>query len=66
MRVALEKKWIDQLVRLPESGMGDQRVDVCFVDGRWARDVVVLNAEEADLPDDLVRLPIREITPHKG
>lgn len=65
MRVTLEKKWTDQLVKLPESGMGYQRVDVFFADSRVARDVPVYNAEIAELPEELATLPIRQITLHR-
>jgi hypothetical protein len=61
MRVQLEQKWIDLLTRLPESGMGYQRVDVRFADNRVARDVRVFNAEQAELPEDMARVPIKEI-----
>ena len=64
MRIALEKKWTDLLTRLPESGMGYQRVDLHFSDGSWARDVLVFNAEEAEVPEGFAKLPITEITLH--
>jgi len=66
MRVTLEKKWTDELVKLPESGMGYQRVDVFFTDSRVARDVPVYNAEVAELPDELAAIPIRQIALHLG
>ena len=65
MRVPLEKKWIERLVKLPESGMGYQRVDIRFVDDRVAQDVLVFNAEEAELPEELAQVPIQDIKPHE-
>lgn len=62
MRVPLHRKWIKRLVKLPESGMGYQRVNIRFADDRVAEDVLVFNAEEAELPEELARVPIREIT----
>ncbi len=64
MRVRLEQKWIDLLTRLPESGMGYQKVEIRFADNRIARDVLVFNAEQAELPEDLARVPIRGIEIH--
>lgn len=66
MRVALEKKWSERLVRLPESGMGYQRVDIRFAGDRTARDVMVFNAEEAELPEEFARLQITDIVVRKG
>jgi hypothetical protein len=65
MRVPLAKKWIERLVKLPESGMGYQRVDIRFADNRVAQDVLVFNAEEAEIPEELAQVPIRNITLHK-
>lgn len=61
MRVHLDKKWSERLVKLPESGMGYQRVDIRFAGDRIVRDVLVFNAEEAELPEEFARLPIMEI-----
>lgn len=35
MRLKLEKRWTERLLKLPESGMGYQRVDIRFVVRRW-------------------------------
>ncbi len=64
MRVPLEKRWIDYLVHQPESGMGYQRVDIRFANDRVVHDVPVFNAEVVELPDEMARLPIRELTLH--
>ena len=65
MRIKLARKWIDLLLRIPESGMGYQRVDVRFVDGRVLRDVLVFNAEDLEVPDDCAGLEIKEIQVRK-
>ncbi len=61
MRITLEKKWTDRLVKLPESGMGYQRVTIRFANDRVVPDVLVFNAEEAELPEELLHLPIQDI-----
>lgn len=65
MRVVLEKKWSERLVRQPESGMGYQRVDIRFAGDRTALDVMVFNAEEAELPEEFARLRITDIVLRK-
>ncbi|MDB6115086.1 MAG: hypothetical protein JWQ62_2031 [Lacunisphaera sp.] len=66
MRVALDKKWSDRLVKLPESGMGYQRVDIRFAGDRTVRDVMVFNAEEAELPEEFARLQITDVVLRTG
>lgn len=61
MRVPLDKKWSERLGKLPESGMGYQRVDIRFAGNRTVRDVLVFNAEEAELPEEFARLPITDV-----
>lgn len=51
MRVTLERRWMEKLLALPESGMGYQRVRVRLQDGTTVDDVVALNAEVLELPD---------------
>jgi hypothetical protein len=58
MQLALEKKWTERLLKLPESGMGYQRVRVRLKDGRTLEDVLVFNAEILSLPDT-----VRQFTP---
>ena len=43
--IPLNQKWIDQLTKLPESGMGYQIIDVHLRDGRILERVFVFNAE---------------------
>jgi hypothetical protein len=64
MRVKLQKRWIDRLLRLPESGMGYQRVDVKLADGRELKDVPVFNAEELELPDEFAHARIQDLRLH--
>jgi hypothetical protein len=51
MRRKLEPRWTEHLAKLPESGMGYQRVDVRFADGRELSNVMVFNAEDINLPE---------------
>ena len=48
-------------MNLPESGMGYQRVTIRFANNQVAQDVLVFNAEEAELPEELAHVPIRDI-----
>ena len=61
MRFKLEQHWTERLLELPESGMGYQRVDIRFTNGRKLKDVVVFNAQEFDVPDDLAQAEIRDV-----
>ena len=49
--VRLPARWVNQLTKLPESGMGYQRVNITLNDGKILRDIVVLNAEQAQAPE---------------
>jgi hypothetical protein len=51
MTLHLTPSQIDKLVSLPETGMGYQRVDLVLRDGRVLRDIMVFNAEEAQVDD---------------
>ena len=64
MRIRLERRWVDRLLALPESGMGYQRVDVKLADGRELKDAMVFNAEELDVPDDFGHAEILDISLH--
>lgn len=66
MRVPLDKKWSERLVKLPESGMGYQRVDIRFAGDRTIEDVLVFNAEVAELPEEFARLSITDIVVRTG
>ena len=65
MTIKLERKWVDYLIRQPESGMGFQKVDVRLKGNRVLNDVPVFNAEEIDLPEDCVGSAIEELQLHK-
>lgn len=61
MRIKLAKKWIDLLLREPESGMGYQRVDVRFADGRHVENAMVFNAEDLDVPDKFAGAEVEDV-----
>lgn len=64
MRIKLNPRWTNRLRDLPESGMGYQRVDVLFIDGRELRDALVFNAEHLDLPEQFEKAEIQDIRLH--
>lgn len=49
--IHLPNVWIDRLVKLPESGMGYQRVDFILRDGQVVPNITVLNAEDCSVPE---------------
>jgi hypothetical protein len=51
MRLKLAPRWIRLLLEEPESGMGYQRVDVRFTDGRYLENAVAFNAEHLEVPE---------------
>ena len=65
MRITLAQRWIDLLLRVPESGMGYQRVDVRFADGRHVENVMVFNAEQLDVPDTFAGAEVQDLTIHR-
>ena len=64
MRIKLDPRWTQRLLQLPESGMGYQRVDLRFANGRELKSVLVFNAEDLDVPDDLANIEIKDLRPH--
>jgi hypothetical protein len=64
MRVKLEQRWTKRLLELPESGMGYQRVDIRLANGDELSDVVVFNAEELEVPDELAQAEIKDVRLH--
>jgi hypothetical protein len=64
MRIKLERRFVNRLLEQPESGMGYQRVDIRLADGRELKDVVVFNAEEAELPDEFGHAKIEDVRLH--
>ncbi|MGD0650555.1 MAG: hypothetical protein ABSA97_05360 [Verrucomicrobiia bacterium] len=66
MRIKLEQRWTKRLLRLPESGMGFQRVDMQLADGRELKDVLVFNAEEMEVSEELASSQIKDIRPYRN
>lgn len=66
MIIKLERRWVDYLIRQPESGMGFQKVDIRLKGNRVLNDVPVFNAEEIDLPEDCGGVVIEELQLHKS
>ena len=64
MRIKLDPCWTKRLLELPESGMGYQRVDIRFANGRELKDVAVFNAEEVELPDEFEHAEIKGVSLH--
>jgi len=64
MTVRIPEQWRRFLLRQPESGMGYQRVDVRLANNRQINDVIVLNAQEIELPNDCDTCEIAEIRIH--
>jgi hypothetical protein len=66
MRLRLDARWTEQLNRIPESGMGYQRVSVQSKNGRIIERATVLNAEYLEIADpaqafeaaDIVRIDL--------
>jgi hypothetical protein len=53
VKLDLERRWTDKLTRMPESGMGYQRVRVRLKMGRTIEDALVFNATVLQVSDDL-------------
>lgn len=66
MRIQLAPRWIEMLRKQPESGMGYQRVDVRFADGRRVENVMVFNAEQLDVPETFAGAEVQELKLHLG
>ena len=64
MRIKLQRCWTERLLEFPESGMGYQRVDVRFDNGQEIKDVLVFNAEDLEVPDELAQAEIRDVSMH--
>lgn len=61
MRIALDKQFVRRLSEQPEAGMGHQRVDVRFADGRELQNVIVFNAEYAEVPGEFANATIADV-----
>ena len=64
MRLQLEQRWTERLRELPESGMGYQRVDIRFANGRILEDVTVFNAQEVEVSDEFTQAEIKDVSLH--
>jgi hypothetical protein len=65
MTAKLEPRWVSFLVDQPESGMGYQVVDVRLRDDRLVEKVMVFNCEEIQLPEEFVKVGIKELRLHR-
>lgn len=63
-RSTLPAEWIDRLARLPESGMGWQRVDVELSGGRRLENCLVRNAEILESPEPPSRRDVASARQH--
>jgi hypothetical protein len=54
MRIRRDRRWTTELLRLPESGMGVERVDILFWNRRKLEDVAEFNAPTAHAKEDLM------------
>lgn len=52
MRLQLTQRWCDKLARMPETGMGYQRVRVHLKAGRTIDGALVYNARILEVPDE--------------
>ncbi len=66
MRIKLARRWVDLLLKEPESGMGYQRVDVQFTDGRRVENALVFNAEHLDVPDTFAGAEVQDLRIHRS
>ena len=64
--IKLPRHWSEYLLKKPESGMGYQRVDVRFADGRHLENTVVLHCELLEVPDSFAEAEVRDLTMHHG
>ena len=61
MKLDLERRWIDKLAQMPESGMGYQRVRVRLKVGRTIEDALVFNASVLHVSDDIPPFSLQDI-----
>src|ERR1041384_2417838 len=64
MRIKLDKRWVDFLRSVPESGMGYQRVDVKTADRRELKNAIVLNCELLEVPDGSGPMAVSDLRLH--
>jgi hypothetical protein len=61
MQLQLDPRWTQKLARLPESGMGYQRVRVLLKAGRTIEDALVFNASVLQVADDVAPFRSQDI-----
>jgi len=61
MRLQLAQRWCDKLARLPESGMGYQRVRVRLEAGRTIDAALVYNGRVLEVADDVAPFRSQDI-----
>lgn len=65
MTIQLNDYWSQRLVQMPETGMGYQKVDLIFKDGRTLKGLIVLNAEDCETEEEFNVGEIVDIKIHK-
>ncbi|MGB7747652.1 MAG: hypothetical protein WBN75_10240 [Verrucomicrobiia bacterium] len=65
MTIKLNDYWSQCLVKMPETGMGYQKVDLTFKDGRILKGLIVLNAEDCQTEEEFNVADIADIRLHK-
>lgn len=61
MKLRLNKYWTRKLLEYPETGMGYQKVKIKLKSGQTVENLIVLNAEDLELPDQYSKLKVEEI-----
>lgn len=61
MQLQLDRRWTEKLARLPESGMGYQRVRVRLKAGRTIDDALVYNASLLEVPEGVAPFSPQDI-----
>jgi hypothetical protein len=61
MQLQLDPRWTQKLARLPESGMGYQRVRVLLKAGRTIEEALVFNASVLQVADDVAPFRSQDI-----
>jgi len=51
----------EKLIRLPETGMGYQKVTITMEDGRILRNMTVMNCEDVLVPDFFVDGKVKDV-----
>lgn len=65
MTIKINDYWSQRLVKMPETGMGYQKVDLTFKDGRILKGLIILNAEDCQTEEEFNVADIADIRLHK-